>query len=86
MGLHVEFLGKSERSYTGRDGSPRVARNVSVLTEEGRAVELFCSDAAYASLNGAKRGDLLEVVPVIVSFQGRTDLRVGAFRPVPKGA
>jgi hypothetical protein len=82
MGLHVEFLGKSERAYTRRDGTSAMARNVSVLTDEGRAVELFCSDAAYASLNGVKRGDVLEVVPVIVSFQGRTDLRVGAFLPV----
>lgn len=82
MPVVVEFVGKSRREYTKRNGQPGVAHNVTVLTDEGQAGELFVSEPAYQSLNGVERGQRLALSSGVQVYQGKAELRVTGFQVV----
>lgn len=76
--MECEFLGRSRREYTKRNGDPGVAHNLSLMLDSGEVGQLFVSAEVYAQASKLERGDRLIVGIDANVYQGQVQLRPGS--------
>lgn len=77
------FLGAVERQYTGRDGQPRIARNLSFQVDGEGAGQLFVGDEQlYKRAAQIKVGTPVELGFDLRLFRGEFQARLSDVRPV----
>ena len=74
--VKVELFGSSRREYINRNGQPKVAHNLAILTPAGEVGQLYVNEAAYQAAQGLKRGAPVELHVEVGVYNGKADLRI----------